>query len=93
MGVIRAKSGFFRPKLKKKIKISFSHIRRCVPNIIFGLSTNWSFETLGVAFVRPFVRPYVRAGRFFSESVHYFFLNFYMKLGFKKLGKMFQALF
>ena len=61
--------------------------------LIFGLSTNWSFETLGVASVRPSVRACVRPQRFFSETAHRIFLKFYMKLGFKKLGKMFQALF
>ena len=34
-------------------------------------------ETLGVAFVRPFVRSFVRPQRFFSETAHYFFLKLY----------------
>ena len=34
-------------------------------------------ETLGVAYVRTFVRPFVRTQRFFSETAHYFFLKLY----------------
>ena len=41
---------------------------------IFGLSTNWSLRPQES---RPFVRP----SRFFSETVHYFFLKLYSQLG------------
>ena len=52
---------------------------------VFGLSTNGD--------LRSHIRLYVLPSHFFSETAHHIFLKFYMKLGFKKLGKMFQELF
>ena len=46
---------------------------------LFGLSTNWSFETLGVASVRAYVRPYVRTSMrdtFSQKPLIRFFWNY-----------------
>ena len=53
------------------------------PNICaLKFSDFWSLdqlvvETLGVVFVRTFVRTFVRPSRVFSETAHYFFMKLY----------------
>ena len=52
---------------------------------VFGLFTNGDLKSR--------IRLCVRPSHFFSETAHHIFLEFYMKLGFKKLVKTFQDLF
>ena len=52
---------------------------------VFGLSTNGDLSSR--------IRLCVLPSLFFSETAHHISLKFYMKFGFKKLGKIFQELF
>ena len=68
---------------------------------LFDFSSDWFIRIVWFLVSQPTVvwdlrsrvRTCVRTSHFFSETAHQIFLKFYMKLGFKKLGKMFQALF